>query len=215
MNDHRWSVYVHTNKTNGKKYVGITSQRPEDRWLGGYGYDRKLKFGRAIEKYGWDGFEHKVLYTGLYEQEAKNIERALISELSTQDDSHGYNMTDGGDGICGFKHTDASRQKMSVSKAGTNHPNYHKHLGEDTRSKIAAKLAGNQNAVGVVRSEETKHRMSTAKKKPVAMYDNGAFVRLFDSALDAQTVTGISRKNISLCCLGQRKSAGGHNWKFA
>lgn len=213
--DNHWSVYVHTNKTNGKRYIGITSQVPEDRWLGGHGYNRKLKFGRAISKYGWDGFEHEVIYEGLSEVEAKNIECNLISEFSTQDDRYGYNMTSGGDGVCGFRHTDSSKQKMSICKTGSNHPNYNKHLNERTRSKIATRLTGNQNALGTIRSDETKQRMSDAKKKSVAMYVDGALVKLFDSAINAQEETGISRKNISACCLGRRKSAGGYNWKFA
>lgn len=215
MNDHRWSVYVHTNKTNGKRYVGITSQRPEDRWLCGHGYDRRLKFGRAIEKYGWDGFNHEIMYEGLSEVEAKNMERALIREYLTQDDLYGYNMTSGGDGVSGFTHTDAAKQKMSMCKSGANHPNYNKHLDEETRSKIATRLTGNQNAVGAIRSEETRQRMSASKMKPVGMYVNGELVRLFESALDAQEETGVSRKNISSCCLGHRKSAGGYTWKFA
>lgn len=213
--DNHWSVYIHTNKTNGKRYIGITSQVPEARWLGGHGYNRKLKFGRAISKYGWDRFEHKVIYEGLSEIEAKNIECDLISRFSTQDDRYGYNMTSGGDGVCGFKHTDSSKQKMSISKAGSNHPNYNKHLNESTRNKIATRLRGNQNASGVVRSDETKRKMSTAKKKPVAMYADDKLIKLFDSALDAQEEMGINRKNISLCCLGYRNFAGGYSWKFA
>lgn len=213
--DNRWSVYIHTNKTNGKKYIGITSQAPESRWLNGHGYDHKLKFGRAISKYGWDGFIHEVVSEGLSESEAKNIECDLISKYLTQDDSHGYNMTSGGDGVCGFKHTDAAKQKMSICKAGSNHPNYNKHLNESTRNKIATRLSGNKNALGAIRSTETKKRMSIAKKKAVAMYADGILIKLFDSAKDAQEETGINRKNISTCCLGQRNSAGGYNWKFA
>lgn len=213
--DNHWSVYIHTNKVNGKRYIGITSQAPEDRWLGGYGYSRKLKFGRAIEKYGWDGFEHEVIYQGLSEIEAKNIECDLISKFSTQDDKYGYNITSGGDGVRGFKHTDAAKAKMSICKTGINHPNFNKHLSESTRIKIATRLIGNQNAVGAVRSDETKQRMSDAKKKSVAMYADGVLVKLFDSAIDAQEEMGISRKNISACCPGRRKSAGGYNWKFA
>ena len=34
-----WTVYMHVNKINGKKYVGITSQKPEERWKNnGIGY---------------------------------------------------------------------------------------------------------------------------------------------------------------------------------
>lgn len=143
------------------------------------------------------------------------MERVLIRNLSTQDDRYGYNMTSGGDGTFGFKHTYESKQKMSLSKSGSNHPNYHKHLNETTRKKISDRLVGNQNASGVVHSEATRVRMSNSKKKPVEMYANGVFIQKFDSAIDAQMKTGISRKNISLCCLEQRKSAGGYSWKFA
>ena len=213
--DNLWSVYIHTNKHNGKKYIGITSQIPENRWLNGHGYNRKLKFGRAIAKYGWNGFEHEIIYTGLSETEAKKIECDLISRFSTQDDKYGYNMTSGGDGVCGLKHTDAAKQKMSICKSGSSHPNYNKHLNKNTRTKIATRLKGNKNAAGSIRSNETKERMASAKKKPVAMYINGMIIRCFDSAIDAQEETGINRKNISACCLGHRKTAGGYNWKFA
>lgn len=210
-----WSVYIHTNRINSKKYVGITSQNPQTRWLCGRGYDRRLKFGRAIEKYGWDAFEHEIVYSDVSEDEAKHIERSLIRELMTQDDRFGYNMTSGGDGLSGFNHTDESKAKMSASKSGSNHPNYNKHRSKVTREKISKRLIGNKNSLGVVHTDESKARMSNSKKKPVAMYTDDTFVKVFDSALDAQLETGISRKNISLCCLGHRNLAGGHSWKFA
>ena len=55
-------VYVHTNKINNKKYVGQTCQKPESRWGNqGCGYKGCLLFERAIQKYGWDNFEHIIL----------------------------------------------------------------------------------------------------------------------------------------------------------
>lgn len=53
MDDKKFFVYVHTNKINNKKYVGITSkERPELRWgKNGYGYANSV-FYNAIVKYG-------------------------------------------------------------------------------------------------------------------------------------------------------------------
>ena len=66
-----WVVYCHINKINQKKYVGITSQTAQKRWKNGFGYTSSPHFYVAIQKYGWDNFEHVILFDGLTEQEAK------------------------------------------------------------------------------------------------------------------------------------------------
>lgn len=95
-----YTVYVHTNKVNGKRYVGITRQKPNQRWRDGKGYKQCTYFERAINKYGWDGFDHEIIADKLTEEEAKNMERLLIRELKTQDENYGYNISDGGDTHC-------------------------------------------------------------------------------------------------------------------
>ena len=99
-----WTVYLHINKINNKKYVGITCLPLELRWgKNGNGYKKQVKFYRAIKKYGWDNFEHIVLFTNLSEIAAKQKERELIKKYNTTSSKFGYNVTIGGDGYTKYE----------------------------------------------------------------------------------------------------------------
>ena len=53
------------------------------------------------------------------------------------------------------------------------------------------------------------------KQKTVAMYDsNMNELQIFKSCYQAEKITGIPRSNISSCCLGKQKDAGGYIWKY-
>ena len=92
----KWCVYCHTNKYNGKKYFGITSQRPADRWKAGSSYKRNTHFWRAIQKYGWyEGFIHEIIADNLTETEACQMEKDLIAKYNTTNPANGYNQTTG------------------------------------------------------------------------------------------------------------------------
>ena len=157
-NSNCWSVYVHTNITNGKKYVGITSRSVERRWQNGNGYNKGTVFRNAIDKYGWDGFRHDVLYSGLSEDDAKNMEIKLIKEFNTMDGHFGYNRTAGGEGTVGLVHTEETRNKMRMSHIGTHH-------SESTKKKISNSSIGNTKWLGKKHSEETKRKMSEAREQ--------------------------------------------------
>lgn len=93
-----YSVYIHTNKLNNKRYVGITSKKPKVRWANGKGYSNNKQFTNAINKVGWNGFEHIIVADGLTAQEAAQMERELIALYRTNEREFGYNFTDGGFG---------------------------------------------------------------------------------------------------------------------
>ena len=110
-----WCVYCHTNKTNGKRYIGKTRKRPEIRWgRGGAGYKSNSHYYAAIQKYGWDGFEHEVLKSGLTNEESSEWERYFIDLYGTADPQKGYNGTYGGESGAIF--TEEARKKMSDSQ---------------------------------------------------------------------------------------------------
>ena len=96
--DRLYCVYIHTNKLNNKKYVGITCRHPEVRWNNGRGYLTNSHFWRAIEKDGWNNFSHEIIAEGLTKQEAHRLETELIQLHKTTDSAYGYNHSCGGEG---------------------------------------------------------------------------------------------------------------------
>jgi hypothetical protein len=107
--DKKFCVYEHV-FPNGKKCIGITCKKPNQRWENGTGYSKTHQSAMyyAIQKYGWDNIEHNILFTDLTEKEAKEKEKELIKKYHTfihDKNPMGYNMTLGGDGNCGHKAT--------------------------------------------------------------------------------------------------------------
>lgn len=130
---------MHVNIQNNKKYIGITKQEnPEHRWgVNGCKYRESPYFYAAIEKYGWDKFEHIIIAKGLSKEEACKMEVMLIAKHKTQNKHYGYNILPGG--------TAPS-------------------LPQETRDKIAKGLIGNQNGLGKPCSEEKRRKISESQK---------------------------------------------------
>ena len=77
--ENNYIIYQHKNKINGKMYIGLTKQNPITRWRNGKGYAKNKHFSDAIQKYGWENFEHTILYTGLTQEEAGQKKRRRIN----------------------------------------------------------------------------------------------------------------------------------------
>ena len=199
-----WTVYVHRNKHNGKRYVGITSKpKPEHRWNSGRGYQANPHFYSAIEKYGWDAFDHIILYSGIDEQAAKSTERNLIKLWNTQDRKFGYNATSGGDGTPNCHPSAETRAKLSEARKREN-------LSAETLKRRSDGLRGRKF------SDEHKKKIGDGNSKAIEMYaKDGTYINSFRAARDAELELGISHSHISQCCHGRRSSAGGYLWRFA
>lgn len=133
-----YSLYIHTNKTNGKRYVGITKQDPEYRWgNNGSNYKESPHFHSAILKHGWDNFEHEIRASGLTRNDACLLEKYYISNFKTQDSRFGYNIYEGGTAPI---------------------------VPQEVRKKMSHSMMGNKNCLGRTTSEETKRKISEAQK---------------------------------------------------
>lgn len=243
MNDPVYSVYCHTNKINGKRYVGITKRCPQMRWgINGIRYSEQ-PFGKAIEKYGWDSFTHEILLTGLDRERAEEEEKRLIKELNTLS-PNGYNVTTGGN--LGTELSPETKEKLRLTRLG-------KKASSETREKISAIHKGktvsadtrkklSEARKGLKESDEWKRHISeslTGKRwsdaqrrkymenrvyakggdcktaKRVAQYTlDGEPVAIYGSIKEAQVAAGNNHK-ISDCCKGKVKSVSGYVWKYA
>ena len=166
-----WIVYCHTTPS-GKRYIGITSKKPEKRWHNGRGYKEGSAFSSAIDKYGWNDIQHNIVSTDLTEKEAKWLENYLICYYWTFvgfKDSKGYNMTLGGEGTVGWEPSEETKRKQSEAHMGI--PPWNK-------GKTGVQIAWNKGKTGVQVSwnkgkttpEETRKKISESKKgKPSSM----------------------------------------------
>jgi group I intron endonuclease len=119
-------VYMHISPSQ-KKYIGITCTSTSKRWKNGKGYKDSVLFYNAIKKYGWENIEHLILHTNLSSTEAKEKEKELIKSFKTNDRKYGYNLTAGGDGAEGYRHSEETRKLMSKNHAdfkGEKNPMY-------------------------------------------------------------------------------------------
>jgi len=73
-----------------------------------------------------------------------------------------------------------------------------------------------QKMIGKKRSEETKQKMSEAKKIPIiGVNKETSEIVEFESAKDAWLTLNIAPQDIAACCKGKLKSAGGYYWRYA
>lgn len=208
-------LYCHTNKLNGKKYIGITSQVPRKRWNNGNGYKNNLYFYRAIQKYGWHNFSHEILYTDLTQQEAENLEIKIIAEYKSFEKEYGYNIELGGNS--GNKFTKETRDKISNALKGKPKTESHKKnlsiskkgfvVSDETKKKLSIAFSGQNNPMygRMRRNDPIKTKKSVICEETKIIYQ---------SVSEAARETGIDQGDISKACNGKLKSAGGYHWRF-
>lgn len=108
---------------------------------------------------------YQVLVWDVKDQDTLNaLEIQYIRQLKPK-----FNFTNGGDGVCGFKHSEETKRKMSKNhwdNGGKNHPNYGKQVSEETKNKISNRMKGSDNPFyGKKHSAETKHKISKSMSK--------------------------------------------------
>lgn len=163
-------VYKVINTVNNKVYIGQTVHKLEVR------KNRHVKdalirtsniyFHNAIRKYGQQNFKWVVLEHCDSKEELDEIEFHYIKQYNSIK-PYGYNLTFGGEGSFGYKHSDSIKKKMSeASFSSDRHVNRGKHLSKEWRGKISL------SHIGVKLTEEHRRKMSESRKGRFAGEDS-------------------------------------------
>lgn len=176
-----YEVYKVTNNITGKVYVGITNQGFKIRWykhcsdsIRGSMFPLHL----AIRKYGIDNFTVQVIEICDTVDILKSRESYWIKELDSKNKTKGYNLTDGGDGTFGRKHSEESKQKMRDAVLNRT-------ISDETR-RLMSLNSSTRRGINILNSD-------------------GEIIHTFDSVTDAAAYLGTASTNISKCARSNLK----------
>jgi len=144
-------IYKVTNKITGKSYIGQTIKTLNIRRNGHYADVKRNKndnnyFHNALRKYGKENFEWETIEECNSKEDLNLAEEWYIRYYNTFGKG-GYNLTYGGEGSQGYKHTEESKRKIGNISKG-------RKLSKEWREKIS------KSGKGRIVSEETKRKMS-------------------------------------------------------
>lgn len=198
-------VYIARNKVNCKEYIGITRLTLEARQqkhltnaLAGH----PGKFYAAIRKHGTEAFRFSILRQCASYKEACECEREFIGAIGPA-----YNMTWGGEGILGHRHSDETKRKMSEAKAGRSPWPAGQYPAE-----VRAKISAHARTRRFDHSDEIKAKIRVnalkandgRRKSVICVTDGNAFRGVSDAAAHY----GVTSAMMTHYCRGsaQRKS---------
>lgn len=216
-----WCIYKHTNKINGKVYIGQTCQKPERRWQNGKGYEGSPKFWPAIQEFGWDNFDHSIIIDNIpTQQEANQLEQKYITEYNSYED--GYNATLGGtfeelevicieDMIIYNSLAECARiYNISTQNLSQNCCKNHKSAKGKHYAYLSEWLLGDWEPAEPYDTE--KRRRVSSLKKPVWCEQTRCF---YNSATEAGLELNVDARCICKVCSGELIQTHGYNfcWK--
>lgn len=116
----------------------------------------------------------------------------------------------------GKKHTEESKMKMKIKASN-------RILSEDTKIKISEALKGEKSPMyGVPKTDDIKRKIGESRKGKLVGGENPWSKKVlcvttnevFESMSDASRKYNVDVSNITACCKGRRKTAGGLKWAY-
>lgn len=217
-------IYKYTSPSGGV-YIGQTHNDLETR-AGNSGKQycysgKQTAIARAIKKYGWDGFQKEILFTGLTSDEADQKEKELIKEYREKGEC--YNICSGGKGVPGAREHKVKQYTLSGEyiKTWDSIKEAEEFLGiKRAQACIVYCCQGKRHrAYGYIwryEEDDSPVRPLTPYRSAVNQYTkDGEYVATYQTIREASQSTGIGETSIGNNLRGWSKSAGGFTWQFA
>lgn len=219
-------IYCITCTGNGKKYIGKTEQTFSKRywhhkWKLNNGCHDNEYLQNSWNKYGKDSFVFEVVYVLKPNDDINDLEKYYIELYNTFES--GFNMTKGGEGLCGYEIPDdirkyigeINRQRMTGTK-----------LSESTKQKMresSRHLSPSQSTIDKVRqymknrtvSDVTKEKLriaNTGSNSPVT-HLNESDVRIIKTELIRGTKQSVLAENYNVSMGVISAIANNRTWK--
>lgn len=186
---------------------------------------------REILSEGYELIYEKVVI-GVGEIVAFNKEREWISKIGRASDGTGtlLNQTAGGQGMCGIGDEQKASRRQKSSKPVCQYSLDGSFIAEWPSAKVAAEhTPANRSYITQVCKGKRKSAggfLWTYKGNPLPLFSKnyyrsvqqlditGTVLSTFRSLTEAQLLTGVELHNISECCRGKSKTAGGYVWRY-
>jgi group I intron endonuclease len=145
-------IYQINNKFNNKPYIGYSTKfNSKEEFQNSKYWGSGTVIKQAIEKYGIENFERKVLLKNIQDKkELKRYEILWIKKRNTKY-PNGYNLTDGGDGLL-----NPSQETIIKLK----NQNMGRRPSDESRIKMR------KSHLGIILSERTKRKMRDSHLNP-------------------------------------------------
>jgi group I intron endonuclease len=183
--------------------------------------DARKKISDASKKH-WENEEYRLkqierligennpFYGKSHTEETKNVLRiASTGKIPSEETCIKIS-----EALTGIKRSEETKKKMSESQKQL-------YQDEDRRLQLSVKLKEyyanpeNHPNYGKHLSEETKRKIAIANGRPVLQFSkNGEFIEEYLTTEDAAKLNNVHQANISKCCLKEYVTTGGYMWIY-
>lgn len=238
------SIYKITSPS-GKIYIGksLNVKRRIQRYKYLECKNQRLIY-HSIKKHGWDSHKIEIIaevdscFIDYWEKFYIRKYKSFVRHYN-----NGLNLTEGGEGSIGYKHTKESKNKMSVSKKGKLKPrppvyqfSIDGYLIKKWESINEAQKSFNISGRGISRSlagkgktcygyiwslrdfvepyDPKKERVKGILRAVQKIDSEGRIIQSYNSICEAALGDKTMQKNIQAVCSGRRNKCAGFSWRY-